>query len=73
VFARARARLVDSPVEIRELWDRAVMPYPLEMFWSSADDSELQFVELAPEKVTVWGADHRAKPDVWRPTRARRS
>jgi general stress protein 26 len=68
VFARARARLVDSEVEKRELWDSGVMPYPLEMFWSSADDPELQFVELVPEKVSVWGSDHRADPDVWRPT-----
>jgi general stress protein 26 len=69
VFARASARLIDSEVERRALWDSAVMPYPLEMFWSSADDPELQFVELVPEKVTIWGSDHRADPEIWRPGR----
>jgi general stress protein 26 len=69
VFARASARLIDSEVERRALWDSAVMPYSLEMFWSSADDPELQFVELVPEKVTIWGSDHRADPEIWRPGR----
>ena len=73
VFARARARLVDTAAEARELWDRAVLPYPPEMFWSSSDDPELQFVELVPEKVTIWGADHRGTPDVWRRTQSTRS
>ena len=67
VFARATARVVSDPAETRELWDRAVMPYPLSTFWSSADDPQLRFAELIPRKVTIWGADHLAAPSVWAP------
>jgi general stress protein 26 len=71
IFARAHARLVDDPVEAGRLWASELLPYDQSLFWSSAGDPELQFVELVPERVSIAGTDHTAPPAVWRrPTRA---
>src|SRR5688500_4820882 len=70
IFARAHARLVDDPVEARRLWASELLPNDQSLFWSSARDPELQFVELMPERVSIAGTDHTAPPAVWRrPTR----
>lgn len=67
IFARAVARLVDDPVERRDLWDRRVLPYDQSRFFGSPDNPELLFVELRPTRVSVHDGDPSHRPAVWRP------
>ena len=69
IFMRATARLIDDDVERQALWDRDVLPYDQQQFFTSADDPELLFVELRPVVASIHDGDPSTRPRRFRPER----